>query len=63
MLVPKEMIVERLRARGDFAAVERAERKLSDKVDTESDASVLSELGIDAGALEDESGGQAPAIS
>jgi len=63
VLVPREMIVERLRARGDFDAAERAERELGEKVDTESDAGVLGELGIDASALEDESDGQAPAIS
>jgi hypothetical protein len=62
MLIPTEMVVEQLRGRGDFEAAERAERELGEKADTESDAGLLSELGVDAAALEEESGGQAPAV-
>ena len=62
MLVPKEMIVEQLRSRGDLDAAQRAERELGEKADTEADAGLLSELGVDAGKLEDESDGQAPAV-
>lgn len=62
MLVPKEMIVDQLRGRGDFDAAERAESELGEKADTEADAALLSELGVDAGALEDDSDGQAPAV-
>jgi hypothetical protein len=62
MLVPREMIVEQLRGRGDFDAAERAERELGEKADTEADAGLLSELGVDAAKLEDESDGQAPAV-
>jgi hypothetical protein len=62
MLVPKDMIVEQLRARGDFDGAERADRELGEKVDTERDAELLEGLGIDAGRLEDESDGQAPAV-
>ena len=62
MLLPKEMVVERLRARGDLDAAERAESELGEKVDTEVDAGLLSELGVDPQALEDDFGGQSPAV-
>jgi len=62
MLVPKEMVVEQLRSRGDFQAAERAERELDEKVDTERDAELLAELDVDAQRLEDDFGGQAPAV-
>ena len=45
MLLPKEMVVERLRARGDLDAAERAERELGEKVDTEDDAGLLPSSG------------------
>lgn len=62
MLVPKDMIVEQLRARGDFDGAERADRELGEKVDTERDADLLAGFDIDAGKLDDESGGQAPVV-
>jgi hypothetical protein len=62
MLVPKEMIVEQLRARGDLEAAKRADRELGEKVDTDQDAALLAELNVDAGRLEDDLGGQAPAV-
>jgi hypothetical protein len=62
MQLPKAMIVERLRARGDTAGAERADRELDEKVDTERDARVLRELGIDPEQLADDFGGQSPAI-
>jgi hypothetical protein len=62
MLLPKHMIVEQLRARGDFEAAERADRELGEKVDTEQDASLLEELKVDARKLEDDFGGQSPAV-
>ena len=62
MLLPKTMVVEQLRARGDVDAAERAERELGEKVDTDADAGLLSELGVDARSLEDEFGGQSPAV-
>ena len=51
MLFPKTMIVEQLRARGDATDVERAERELGEKVDTERDAELLAELQVDAQKL------------
>jgi hypothetical protein len=62
MRVPKGMIVEQLRARGDLEAAERADRELGEKVDTDQDAALLAELNVDAGRLEDDFGGQAPAV-
>jgi hypothetical protein len=62
MLLPKTMIVEQLRARGDYEAAERADRELGEKVDTERDAKLLGELNVDAQALATDFGGQSPAI-
>jgi hypothetical protein len=62
MLVPKTMIVEQLRARGDTDAAERADRELGEKVDTDADASLLAELQVDAGKLESDFDGQSPAV-
>jgi hypothetical protein len=60
MLVPKTMIVDRLRGRGDYDAAERADRELGEKIDTEEDAELLESFDIDAQELEDDFGGQAP---
>jgi hypothetical protein len=62
MLVPKQMIVEQLRGRGDLDAADRADEELDEKVDTEQDADLLAELDIDVDQLEDDFGGQSPAI-
>jgi hypothetical protein len=62
MLLPKQMIVEQLRARGDSAGVERADRELGEKVDTERDAELLAQLQIDPRQLDDQFGGQSPAV-
>jgi hypothetical protein len=62
MLVPKTMVVEQLRARGDHQAAERADRELGEKVDTESDARLLAELEIDAAKLADDFDDQSPAV-
>ena len=59
MLVPKTMVVEQLRARGDD---EGADRELGEKVDTDADAGLLSDLGIDATKLAEDFDGQSPAI-
>ena len=62
MLVPKTMVVEQLRARGDTAGAERAHRELGEKVDTEADAGLLAELQVDAQKLVEDFEGQSPAI-
>jgi hypothetical protein len=62
MLLPKTMVVEQLRARGDTEAAERADRELGEKVDTEQDADLLASLDIDAAKLTDDFDGQSPAV-
>jgi hypothetical protein len=62
MLMPKAMIVEQLRSRGDADAAERADRELGEQVDTEQDADQLAALDIDVERLEDDFGGQSPAV-
>ena len=62
MLIPKTMVVEQLRARGDHDGAERADRELGEKVDTEEDAGLLAELDVDAQKLADDFEGQSPAI-
>jgi hypothetical protein len=62
MLIPKTMVVEQLRARGDTDAAERADRELGEKVDTEQDAGLLSELEVDAAKLAEDFDGQSPAV-
>lgn len=62
MLLPKTMIVEQLRARGDYEAAERADREFGEKVDTDQDAKLLGELNVDAQALAADFGGQSPAV-
>ena len=62
MLVPKTMVVEQLRARGDAEAAERADRELGEKVDTEADAGLLAELDVDASKLAADFDDQSPAV-
>jgi hypothetical protein len=62
MLLPKTMVVEQLRARGDTAAAERADRELGEKVDTEQDAGLLADLRVDAAKLAQDFDGQSPAV-
>ena len=60
MLLPKAMVVEQLRARGDTEGAERADRELGEKVDTEQDAGLLAELDVDAAKLAEDFDGQSP---
>jgi hypothetical protein len=62
MLIPKTMVVEQLRARGDTEGAERAENLLSEKVDTDQDAKLLGDLAIDAQKLIADFRGQSPAV-
>jgi hypothetical protein len=62
VLIPKTMIVEQLRARGDTDDAERADRELGEKVDTEQDVGLLAELGVDAQKLTDDFDDQSPAV-
>jgi hypothetical protein len=62
MLLPKAMIVEQLRSRGDADAAERADRELGEQVDTEHDVDLLAALDVDVERLEEDFGGQSPAV-
>jgi hypothetical protein len=62
MLIPKTMVVEELRARGDTEGAERADNVLGEKVDTEHDAKLLRDLDIDPQKLIDDFRGQSPAV-
>jgi hypothetical protein len=62
MQIPKNMLVERIRARGDADAAERAERELPEQVDPERDGELLRGFDIDPEALLDEYGGQSPSV-
>jgi hypothetical protein len=62
MLLPRTMIVEQLRARGEFELAERAGRELAEKVDTDGDAGLLREFNVDPEKLVDDFGGQSPAV-
>jgi hypothetical protein len=60
--IPKELVVERIRARGDADVTERAERDLPEKVDPDRDAELLRGFDVDPAALVDEFRGQAPSV-
>lgn len=62
MLVPKTMLVERIRSSSGSAAAERADAQLPEKVDTDTHADLLRSLGVDPAQLTDERGGQAPYV-
>jgi hypothetical protein len=60
--IPKEMVVERVRARGNADVTERAERDLPEKVDPDRDAEMLRGFDVDPAALVDEFRGQSPNV-
>ena len=62
MNIPKELVVERVRARGDADVTERAERDLPEKVDPDRDAELLRGFDVDPAELLDEFRGQAPNV-
>jgi hypothetical protein len=62
MDVPREMVIQALRGRGDFDAAERAERELPEKVDTDTDAGLLSEYSLEPGQFEEGLSGQQPNV-
>src|SRR3712207_4153471 len=62
MNIPKEIVVERIRTRGDTDLTERAESELPEKVDTSDDAQLLRDFGLDPAALEQEFRGQTPSV-
>ena len=62
MNIPREMIVEQIRFRGDAEATARAERELPEKVDPQRDAELLRRFGLDPAALVKEFSGQSPEV-
>ncbi len=63
MQIPKELVVQRIRARGDVEVTERAERELPEKVDTDADAELLRVFDVDPASLSDDFDGQSPVVS
>lgn len=62
MQIPKELVVQRIRARGDTEVTERAERELPEKVDPDADAELLRGFDVDPDALAGDFDGQSPAV-
>jgi hypothetical protein len=60
--IPKEMLVERIRARGDAEVTARAEAEFPEKVDLDSDVELLRAYDLDPAALEEEFRGQSPNV-
>ena len=61
MEIPKAMIVEQIRSRSGAEKAQEADRELPDKVDTETDAELLSKYDMNPEELNKEFGGQSPA--
>ncbi len=53
MDVPREMVIQMIRSRGDFDAASRAEQELPEKVDTDADAGLLAGYSISPSDFED----------
>lgn len=62
MDIPREMVIQAIRSRGDFDAADRAESELPEKVDTEQDAELLRRFSLDPRELEEQFGDQAPNV-
>jgi hypothetical protein len=62
MEIPREMVIERIRSRGDTDATERAARELPEKVDPQRDRALLASFEVDPADLEEDLGGQSPAV-
>jgi hypothetical protein len=52
MQIPREMVVERIRAAADADTAARAESELPEKVDPQADAEQLRNFGLDPNQLE-----------
>ncbi len=63
MEIPKAMIVERIRSESGADKASEADKELPDKVDTDTDAELLSKYGVDPGELQDAFKGQSPTAS
>jgi hypothetical protein len=62
MQIPKELVVQRIRARGDLDLTQRAERELPEKVDPETDAELLRLFDVDPSSLGEGFDGRSPAV-
>lgn len=62
MQIPKELVVQRIRAGGDPDLTARAERELPEKLDPAADADLLRDFGIDPAGLADDFNDQSPAV-
>ena len=62
MNIPRELVVEQIRARGDAAATSRAEQQLPEKVDPDRDADLLRTFDVDPAALVETFSGQSPEV-
>ena len=61
MEIPKAMLVEQIRSRSGAEKAQEADKELPDKVDTETDAGLLSKYDIDPDEMQEKFGGQSPA--
>lgn len=62
MQIPKELVVQRIRACGDLDLTQRAERELPEKVDPDADAELLRIFDVDPASLTDTFDGQSPEV-
>jgi hypothetical protein len=62
MNIPRELVVEQIRSRGDAEATTRAERELPEKVDPDRDADLLRTFDVDPAALVETFSGQSPEV-
>jgi hypothetical protein len=60
--IPKELVVEQIRSRGDAEVTTRAERELPEKLDPDRDADLLRRFDVDPAALLEGFGGQSPEV-
>jgi hypothetical protein len=60
--IPKELVVEQIRSRGDAEVTTRAERELPEKLDPDRDADLLHRFDVDPAALLEGFGGQSPEV-
>ena len=60
MNIPRELIVEQIRSRGDADQTTEAEQELPEKVDPDRDADLLRRFDVDPAALVETFSGQSP---
>jgi hypothetical protein len=60
--IPKELVVEQIRSRGEAEVTSRAEQELPEKVDPDRDAELLRRFDVDPAALVEGFGGQSPEV-